>query len=121
MSPCLLPGVTGDPMDARSDVGILKEIYEAERQADRIVRDAEAGARALIADAEAASGADLETRREKLACRTAEALNAQTIEIEKEISEFLCDREAETERWVRARRAGIDRIVDRLVAVVLPP
>jgi len=108
-------------METQPGVGILKEIYEAERRADRIVREAEAGAKALVAEAEAASRADTAARGEELARRTAEALNAQTIEIQVEISAFLQGREEETGRWVRGRRGEIDRIVDRLAAMVLPP
>ncbi len=108
-------------MEPRADVAILKEIYEAERQAERIVRDAMAEAKALVADAEAASGADAASRREDLARLGAEALRARSLEIDKEIDAFLRDREAETDRWARKRRAEIDRIVDRLVAMVLPP
>ncbi len=108
-------------METRSDVGILKEIYEAERRADRIVREAEAGAKALVAEADAAARSDTAARREELARRAGEALNAQVVEIEAEIKVFLRDREAETDRWVRRRRDDIERIVDRLIAAVLPP
>ncbi len=108
-------------METRSDVDVLKAIYEAERRADRIVRDAEAGAKALIADAETASRSDAEARRAALARAAAEALKARILEIDAEMAALLRDREAETDRWVRGRRAGIERIVDRLVAMVLPP
>ncbi len=108
-------------METRSDVGILKEIYEAERRADRIVREAEAAAKALVAEAEAASRSDSEARREELARSAGEALNAATLEIEREIDAFLREREAETDRWLQGRRGDIERIVDRLIATVLPP
>ncbi len=108
-------------METRTDVGILKEIYEAERRADRIVREAEAEAKALLEEADAAARADAASRREALARRDGEALSAQRGEIEAEVRAFLKDREAETDRWVGRRRGEIDRIVDRLVAMVLPP
>lgn len=108
-------------MEARSDVGILKEIYEAERRADRIVREADAEAKAVVADADAASRQDTESRSEELARLAAEALRAQVVEIDKETRAFLAAREAEADRWVRARRAEIGRVVDRLTAMVLPP
>ncbi len=108
-------------METRSGVGILKEIYEAERRADRIVRDAEAAAKALVAEADAASRADTAARREELARRVAEVLEAQTAEIRLDVAAFLREREAATGRWVRGRRGEIDRIVDRLSAMVLPP
>ena len=107
-------------METRSDVGILKEIYEAERRADRIVREAEAGAKALVAEADAASRSDTTARREDVARMAGEALNAQTIDIQTEISAFLQGRVAETDRWVRERRGEIERIVDRLIAMVVP-
>lgn len=116
-----LAGSGGDPMGTQPGVGILKEIYEAERQAERIVREAEAGAKSLIADAEAASRSDTEARREELSRRAAGGLSAQAAEIDREVGLYLRDRQAEIDRWVQGRRAGIDRIVDRLVAMVLPP
>ena len=108
-------------MEMRSDVGILTDIYEAERRAERIVREAEAEAQALLGEADAAARADGAKRREALARRTGEALSAQIDEIDREIIEFLKDRDAETDRWVRRRRGEIERIVDRLIAMVLPP
>ncbi len=108
-------------METRSDVGILKDIYEAERRADRIVRDAEAEAKALLEEADAAARVDAASRLEALARRDGEALSAHRGEIDGEVRAFLKDREAETDRWVGRRRGEIDRIVDRLVAMVLPP
>ncbi len=108
-------------METRSGVGILKEIYEAERRADRIVREAEAAAKGVLAGAEAASRADAAARAEELARTVAELLEAQTAEARLDVGAFLRDRGAGTGRWVRSRRERIDRIVDRLVAMVLPP
>lgn len=108
-------------METRSDVGILKAIYEAERRADRIVREAEAEAKAVVADADAASRSDTERRREELARLAADALRGQIVEIDGEMRAFLAARKAETDRWVRARREGVERVVDRLTAMVLPP
>ncbi len=104
-----------------SSVGILKEIYEAERRADRIVRDAEAEAKALVAESEAAGRAEAAARAGELARTVAGVVEAQTAEIRLDVDAFLRDREAEVDRWVRGRRDRIDRIVDRLVAMVLPP
>jgi len=108
-------------METRSDVGILKDIYEAERRADRIVREAEAEAKALLAEAEAAARSDASLRREELVRRAATALSERIGEIDGEIRLFLKEREEETDRWVRRRRGEIERIVDRLIAMVLPP
>ena len=108
-------------MEKRSDVGILKDIYEAERRADRIVREAEAEAKALLAEADAAARSDASLRREELARRSGEALTGRVGEIDGEIRLFLKEREEETDRWVRRRRGEIERIVDRLIAMVLPP
>ncbi len=108
-------------METRSGVGILKEIYEAERRADRIVREAEAEAKALVAEADAAAQADAAARAGELARTVAGVVEAQTAEIRLDVNAFLRDREAEVDRWVRGRREAIDRIVDRLVAMVLPP
>ena len=108
-------------METRSDVGNLKGIYEAERRADRIVREAEAEAKALLAEADAAARSDASLRREELARRAGEALGERVVEIDSQISVFRQEREAETDRWVRQRRGEIERIVDRLIAMVLPP
>jgi len=108
-------------MVTRSDVGILKDIYDAERRADRIVREAEAEAKALLAEADAAARSDASLRREELARRSGEALSERIGEIDSEIRLFLKEQEEETDRWVRRRRAEIERIVDRLIAMVLPP
>lgn len=108
-------------METRSDVGILKDIYEAERRADRIVREAEAEAKALLAEADAAARADASLRQEELARWSGEALTERIGEIDSEIGLFLKEREEETDRWVRRRRGEIERIVDRLIAMVLPP
>ena len=108
-------------METRSDAGILKDIYEAERRADRIVREAEAEAKALLAEADAAARSDAMLRREELARRAGEALGGRIEEIDSEIRLFLKDREEETDQWVRRRRGEIERIVDRLIAMVLPP
>jgi len=108
-------------METRSDVGILKDVYEAERRADRIVREAEAEAKALVAEADAAARSDASLRREELARRAGEALSKRIGEIDGEIRLFLKEREEETDRWVQRRRGEIERIVDRLIAMVLPP
>ena len=107
-------------METRSGVGILKEIYEAERRADRIVREAEAGAKALVAEADAASRSDAAARLEDLARTALEARAEQAVELQREIDAFRRDRAAETVRWVRGRRSEIGRIVARLIALVVP-
>lgn len=91
------------------------------RRADRIVREAEAEAKALLAEAEAAARSDPSLRREELARRAGETLSGRIGEIDNDIRVVVKEGEAEADRWVRRRRGEIERIVDRLIAMVLPP
>lgn len=108
-------------MDARPDVRTLKTIYEAERRADRILRKAEEDAVELLRRTDAEAGETLSALHRDLPPRRREGLEKAVSSIEKESSGLLEEARSRTERWAGRRRAGIDRIVDRLLEMVLPP
>ena len=114
-----LPG-KGSAMEPQPDVLTLKGIYEAERQAERIVREAEGQAAALLRDADAEASELLDEMRRRLSLRRREALEAAVSSIEREAGELLESARVRTNQWARKRKAGIDRIVDRLLEMVLP-
>ncbi len=107
-------------MGPQPDVERLKEIYEAERQAERIVREAEDAGKALVAEAEAAARAALAEKRALLERRSAEALGEEAARIEREAQAFLEGARRRTDQWVRRSESGIDAIVDALLDTVLP-
>ncbi len=108
-------------MESRPDVRTLKSIYEAERHADRILREAEEEDAALLRRTDAEAEKALEEVRRGLPLRRREALEEAVSSIEKEAAALLAEARSRTERWAGRRRAGIDRIVDRLLDMVLPP
>lgn len=107
-------------MEPQPDVLTLKRIYEAERQADRIVREAEAEAEALLRKADAEAAGILDARRREASHRRQEAVNEATASIEREARGFLEMETARTQQRSRKRAAGIDGIVERLLEMVLP-
>ena len=108
-------------MGPKSDVDRIKEIYRAEREAERIVRRAEEAAKALVADAEAAAGAARETKRAESDRRARELLETELAEIERAARVFLDASRLRTEEWVRRSERSIDDIADALVDRILPP
>lgn len=108
-------------MEPRPDVAALKRVYEAERQADRIVREAEEEAEEQLrnADAEAAKLAD--ARRRGLPLRRGEALKEAIASIEAEAAGLLENAKARASLRARKRESEIVRIVDGLLEKVLFP
>jgi vacuolar-type H+-ATPase subunit H len=107
-------------MEPRSDVLTLKRIYEAERRADRIVRDAEAEAAELLRTADAEAAEILAARRRRISRWRVEALEEAISRIEGEAGALRERERALAEQRARKRRAGIDGTVDRLLEMVLP-
>lgn len=108
-------------MGPQSDVEKIQEIYRAEREADRIVREAEEAARLLVAGAEAEAKACLAERRRACALRAAEALAGERAGTEAEARAFLESARLRTEEWLRLSEARIDAIASALIDKVLPP
>ncbi len=107
-------------MEPQPDVLTLRRIYEAERQADRIVREAEGEAAAILRDADEQAAGLLDERRRRLTTLRGEILEAAVSAIDKEAEKLLEDARARTELWTRKKAAGIDHIVERLLEKVLP-
>jgi vacuolar-type H+-ATPase subunit H len=108
-------------MGPQSDVEKIKDIYRAEREADRIVREAEDAARTLLEEAAAASGGTLAAKRTEFARRSGEALEKATAEVEREAQALLESARLRTEAWVRRTEPEIDSIADALLERILPP
>lgn len=106
--------------DPESDVLSLKRIYEAERRADQMVRNAEAEARAhreaTGAWVEGFLKAKAQERSEQHLRRLEEEIQA----IETECRERIRRAEEEAARWIERQRPGLDAIVDRLLQKVIP-
>jgi vacuolar-type H+-ATPase subunit H len=107
-------------MEPQPDVLTLKRIYEAERQADRIVHEAEGEAAALLRNADAEAAGILDARRQQVSHRRREAAKEAMASIEREAGAFLELEKARTEQRSRKRIAGIGGIVERLLEMVLP-
>lgn len=107
-------------MERQPDLFTLKRIYEAERQADRIVRDAEEEAGSLLRNADAEAAELLEARRVRLPLRREEALKEAISSIEAEAGAILENAKARTSLWTRERESEIERIADALLERVLP-
>jgi vacuolar-type H+-ATPase subunit H len=107
-------------VEPRPDVLTLKRIYEAERQADRIVRDAEAEAAELLRKADAEAAEILDARRQGISRWRSEALEEAISRIEGEAGALREREQARTEQQSRRRRAEIDATVERLLEMVLP-
>jgi vacuolar-type H+-ATPase subunit H len=107
-------------VEPRHDVLTLKRIYEAERRADRIVRDAEAEAAELLRKADAEAADILEARRRQISRWRSEALEEAISRIDGEAGALRERERARTEERSRKRTAGIDAAVERLLEMVLP-
>jgi vacuolar-type H+-ATPase subunit H len=107
-------------MEPQPDVLTLKRIYEAERQADRIVREAEGEAAALLRKADEEATGLLDERRRRLSTRRGEVLEAAISAIEGEAEKLLENAKSRTSLWTRKKAAGVDLIVERLLETVLP-
>jgi len=108
-------------MEPKPDVEKIKEIYRAEREADRIVREGEDAARALVAEAAEAARNLLAARWAGFARRSGEALGRVSAENEREAQAFLENARLRTESWTRRSEEEIDSIADALLDGVLPP
>jgi len=108
-------------MGPKSDVEKIKEIYRAEREADRIVREGEDAARALIAEATEAARNLLDARRTEIVRRSGETLSRESAENEREAQAFLENARRRTESWTRRSEPDIDSIADALLDGILPP
>jgi len=108
-------------MGPQSDVDTIRDIYRAEREADRIVREAEDAAGALLGEAAAAAGNALSAKRAEIARRSAEERNTAIAEIEREAQALLESARLRTEGWVRRSEPEIDSIADALLERILPP
>ena len=107
-------------MGPQSDVELMKAIYRAEREADRIVREAEEAARDLLAAAEAAARGVLETKNLEIAREEREKREKEAAETEKEAQALLERNRLQVEAWVRRLEPGIDSIADALLDRILP-
>jgi len=99
----------------------MKAIYRAEREADRIVREAEETARDLLATAEAAAKSVLETKNLEFARGEREKREKEAAETEKEAQALLERNRLQVEAWVRRSEPGIDSIAGALLDRILPP
>ena len=116
----MLPDQFGDPMDPQSDVELIKAIYRAEREAERIVREAEEVARALLAAAETAARETVEAKNLEITRGEKEKREKETGETEKEAQALLERTRLQVESWVRRSEPGIDSIADALLERILP-
>ncbi len=99
----------------------MKAIYRAEREADRIVREAEEAGRALLAAAEATARGILEAKSIEIARGETEKREKEAEETEKEAQALLERNRLRVETWVRRSEPGIDAIADALLDRILPP
>jgi len=107
-------------MGPQSDVDLMKAIYRAEREADRIVREAEEAARALLAKAEAEARDALEAKNLEVARREREKREKESGETEEEAQALLERTRLRSEAWVRRSEPEIDSIADALLERILP-
>jgi len=107
-------------MGPQSDVELMKAIYRAEREGDRIVREAEEAARALLATAEEAARDTLEAKSLEFARGAREKREKETGETEKEAQALLERTRLQADAWVRRSEPGIDSIADALLDRILP-
>ncbi len=108
-------------MEQPSDLGKLNRIYQAEREAGRIVAEAREAAQALVDEAAAQAAAALAEKRELLARRSRETLEAESRAIDREAQDFLEAARRQTDRWVARAEREIDPVVEALLDMVLPP
>jgi vacuolar-type H+-ATPase subunit H len=107
-------------MEPQPDVLTLKRIYEAERQADRIVREAEGEAAAILRKADEEAAGLLDERRCRLSALRGEILEAAVSAIDGEAEKLLEGARSRTELWTLKKAAGVGLIVERLLEMVLP-
>ena len=98
----------------------MKAIYRAEREADRIVREAEEAARVLTAAAEAAARDALEAKNLEAARGERERSEKDAAETEKEAQALLERNRLQVEAWARRSEPGIDSIAEALLDRILP-
>ena len=110
----------GDAMGPQSDVELIKAIYRAEREAERIVREAEEAAGALLAAAKAAARDALEAKRLEISRGEKEKREKDAAETEKEARALLERNRLRVEAWVRRTETRIDAIADALLDRILP-
>jgi vacuolar-type H+-ATPase subunit H len=108
-------------MEPATDGAILKRIFSAERDADRIVREAEAQAADLLAAADAKAAGMLAERRRALAAWRMEALATAVREADAEAERILAGARDSTSAWSRRETERIDALAARLLEAVLPP
>lgn len=108
-------------MVPQSDVEKIKDIYRAEREADRIVREAENAARTLLEEAAVAAGNTLAAKRAEIARWSGDARNTATAEFEREAQALIENARLRVEAWVRRSEPEIDSIADELLERILPP
>lgn len=108
-------------MEPERDGTILKRIFSAEREADRIVRDAEAQAAALLETAGKEAAGIVADRRRELASAREASLEAAVREAGIEAGRFVAAAQASTAAWVARESVRIDALADRLLEAVLPP
>ena len=107
-------------MGPQSDVELMKAIYRAEREADRIVREADEAARALLAAEEEEARGVLEAKNLEIARGEREKREKEAAETEKEAQALLERTRLRMEAWVRRSEPGIDSIADALLDRILP-
>ena len=108
-------------MGPQSDIDTIKDIYRAEREADRIVREAEDAAGTLLEEAAAAAGSALAAKRAEIDRRSGDERKKSIAEIEREAQALLESARLRTEAWVRRSEPEIDSIADALLERILPP
>ena len=107
-------------MGPQSDVELIKAIYRAEREAERIVREAEEAAKALLAAAEAAARETVEAKNLEITRGEKEKREKEIGETEKEAQALLERTRLQVEAWVRRSEPEIDSIADALLERILP-
>ena len=107
-------------MGPQSDVELMKAIYRAEREAERIVREAEEAAKSLLAEAAAAARDTLEAKNLEIARGKQEKREKEIAETEKEAQALLERTRLQMKDWVRRSEPGIDSIADALLDRILP-
>ncbi len=104
--------------DAPSD--ILKKIHETERQADQIVREAEAQIRTIQAEAHHKAAEILKAKKQKLSTLHDELLNNELETIGEESKALLEKTRQQAKRLNQRVGPEIDHIVNQILNIVLP-
>ena len=98
---------------------ILKRIHETERQADRIIREAESSAKTLREEARVKAEEILKTKERELSVRRPEMLSKELGILGKETETVLEKGRDEAEKLTRPLRSKTGPLVDRLLEKVL--